>query len=194
LVLDTLGASEAASALGARVRSLRRQRGMTLKDLGRKAGLSHPFLSQVERGLARPSLGSAERIAEALDVPVATLWTPSARSGHATIVRRDAGEQSKHFDCSAPGAVRTLAADGVPLRVSEWTGGSRRWPDESSVEPGAVILYVARGAIAVELGGDEHVLQEGDTMLFDGTVPHRMRRTGGVSTRVVRVSAPLPAF
>jgi transcriptional regulator with XRE-family HTH domain len=167
---------------------------MTLKELGRRAGLSHPFLSQLERGLARPSVGSAERIAEALDVPVASLWSPPARSGHATIVRRGAGEHLKHHDGSAPGAVRTLAADGVPLRVTEWTGGSRRWPEECEVEPGAVILYVARGAVAIELGGHEHVLQEGDTMLFDGTVPHRLRRTGGVSTRVVQVSAPLPAL
>ena len=49
--------------LGARVRTLRRERGLTLKGLGRLAGLSHPFLSQVERGLARPSveLGRADR-------------------------------------------------------------------------------------------------------------------------------------
>lgn len=192
-MLDTVEVDEAASALGARVRSLRRQRGLTLKELGSRAGLSHPFLSQLERGLARPSMGSAERIAEALDVPVGSLWSPPARSGHATIVRRDAGSHAKHHDCAAPGAVRTLAADGVPLRVSEWTGGSRRWPEETSVEPGSVILYVARGAVAIELDGDEHVLEEGDTMLFDGTVPHRMRRTGAVSTRVVRVAAPLPA-
>jgi transcriptional regulator with XRE-family HTH domain len=38
--------------LGARVRALRRERGLTLKGLGRLAGLSHPFLSQVERGPA----------------------------------------------------------------------------------------------------------------------------------------------
>jgi transcriptional regulator with XRE-family HTH domain len=192
--LDTVGASEAASALGARVRSLRRQRGLTLKELGSRAGLSHPFLSQLERGLARPSVGSAERIAGALDVPVASLWSPPARSGHVAIVRSDAGEHTKHGDGSAPGAVRTLPADDVPLRVSEWTGGSRRWPEETQVEPGAVMLYVARGAVAVELDGDEHVLEEGDTMLFDGTVPHRMRRTGAASTRVVRVASPLPAL
>jgi transcriptional regulator with XRE-family HTH domain len=166
---------------------------MTLKELGKKAGLSHPFLSQLERGLARPSVGSAERIASALDVPVGALWSPAAPSGHATIVRRDAGEQSHHHDHSAPGAVRELLTDGVPLRVSEWTGGSKRWPEEPQVEPGAVMLYVSRGGVAIELDGDEHVLEEGDTIFFDGTVPHRMRRTGGVSTRVVRVATPLPS-
>ena len=42
---------------------LRHERGLTLKALGRSAGLSHPFLSQLERGLARPSVSSVERIA-----------------------------------------------------------------------------------------------------------------------------------
>ena len=57
-----------------------------------------------------------------------------------------------------------------------------------------MILYVARGAVAIDLDGDEHVLEEGDTILFDGTLPLRLRRTGAVSTRVVRVAAPLPAI
>jgi transcriptional regulator with XRE-family HTH domain len=47
--------------------------------LGREAGLSHPFLSQLERGLARPSMGSVERIAQALGVPVGALWAARAR-------------------------------------------------------------------------------------------------------------------
>ena len=167
---------------------------MTLKELGRKAGLSHPFLSQLERGLARPSVGSAERIADALDVPVGLLWGPAARSGHATVIRRDGGLHESHQDGSAPGHVRTLPAENLPMSVREWTGGSRRWPEHCEVEPGGVIVYVARGRVEVELDGDVHALEEGDTMMFDGGVPHRLRRTGGVSTRVLRVAAPMPAY
>jgi transcriptional regulator with XRE-family HTH domain len=183
--LDTVEVSEAAAALGARVRALRRQRGMTLKELGGRAGLSHPFLSQLERGLARPSVGSAERIAEALGVPVGMLWSRPAHSGHTTVVRSDAGERRPHRDRSAPGGVRRLPLNGLDVR--EWTGGSRRWPDEPQVEPGEIILYVARGRLEVELDGDVHALDEGDTMMFDGSVPHRFRRAGGASTRVLRV-------
>jgi transcriptional regulator with XRE-family HTH domain len=73
--------------LGARVRALRRERGLTLKGLGHLARLSHPFLSQVERGLARPSVSSVERIAAALDVSVARLWSPP-RQGEAIYVAR----------------------------------------------------------------------------------------------------------
>jgi len=160
---------------------------MTLKELGGRAGLSHPFLSQLERGLARPSVGSAERIAEALGVPVGTLWSRPARSGHATVVRSDVGERRAHSDGSASGGVRRLPLDGPGLDVREWTGGSRRWPDEPQVEPGEIILYVARGRFEVELDGDVHALDEGDAMMFDGSVPHRFRRAGAASTRVLRV-------
>src|SRR3982750_3021999 len=57
---------EQASQVGARIRALRRARGLTLEELGALCELSHPFLSQLERGRARPSMVSLERIARAL--------------------------------------------------------------------------------------------------------------------------------
>ena len=179
---------EVTGALGARVRSLRQERGWTLKQLGREAGLSHPFLSQLERGLARPSVGSVERIARALGVPVGLLWSSPARGGRASLVRRDGGEREHHDDPSAPGGVRTLA--GEPITVREWTGGSRRWPSKRTVDAGDVLLYVARGSLEVDLDGKIHALEEGDALCFDGGVPHRFRRTGGVSTRALKIATP----
>ena len=163
---------------------------MTLKELGRAAGLSHPFLSQLERGLARPSVGSVERIARALDVPVGGLWT-WARRRDAELVRSTSGSREQHNDRSAPGGVRTVASDGRPLVVREWIGGSRRWPEQRDVESGEVLVYVARGSVEVDLDGDVHALDEGDALLFDGEVPHRLRRTGGTATRALRVSSSL---
>src|SRR3954471_16234711 len=97
--------------LGARVRALRRARGLTLKGLGRLAGLSHPFLSQVERGLARPSIGSVERIAAALDVSVAHLWAPTREPDAVQLLRADEGEILEE-------GLRSLG--GTPA-LREWT-------------------------------------------------------------------------
>jgi transcriptional regulator with XRE-family HTH domain len=180
---------EATAALGARVRSLRRERGWTLKQLGHEAGLSHPFLSQLERGLARPSVGSVERISRALGVPVGLLWSTPARGGRAALVRSDGGDRVDHCDSSAPGGVRTLA--GEPMAVREWTGGSRSWPEQREVTAGEILLYVARGGLEVDLDGEIHALEEGDALLFDGGVPHRLRRTGGVATRALKVASPV---
>ena len=160
------------------MRTLRRERGLTLKGLGRLAGLSHPFLSQVERGLARPSVGSVERIAAALDVSVAHLWT-QPRHGDAVLLRRDEGELDETT------GVRELGGEpGTPV-LREWSSRTRRWPDEASVEHGEIAIYVARGSVEVDLDGVVHSLDEGDTLRFDGSVPHRLRRTGGTGTRAL---------
>jgi transcriptional regulator with XRE-family HTH domain len=175
------------TVLGARVRELRRDRGLTLKGLGREAGLSHPFLSQLERGLARPSMSSVERIARALDVPVRTLWT-APRQQAARVLRADDGVLAPHDDPDAPGGVRQLFADGSALRVHEWSGGARSWPEEGDSTTGEVLVYVVRGAVEVEVDGTIHALHEGDSLFFDGTVRHRLRRRGGVRTRALYVA------
>jgi transcriptional regulator with XRE-family HTH domain len=173
--------------MGARVRSLRRERGLTLKALGARAGLSHPFLSQLERGLARPSLGSIERIAAALGVPVADLWTENAPPAPPRLVRHSAGPSLRHQTVNAPGGLRELSPHGDPLAVHEWTGGSRSWPREATAVEGQVMVYVIRGGLEVEVADSAYGLGEGDALFFAGRQPHRLRRTGGPATRALIV-------
>jgi transcriptional regulator with XRE-family HTH domain len=187
-VLSDASTNDSATRLGTRVRALRRERGMTLKTLGRLAGLSHPFLSQLERGLARPSVASVERIAEALGVTVGDLWAPDRPALAARLIRRDAGELAPHDVPGAPGGVRDiLTGDGEAVRLREWSGGSRRWPEEATTEPGLVAIYVVRGELEVETGDAVHRLEEGDALRFDGAQPHRLRRTGTPATRALLV-------
>ncbi|MER6900579.1 helix-turn-helix transcriptional regulator, partial [Amycolatopsis sp. NPDC000740] len=63
---DSGSAPDPAQVLGARVRELRRGRGLTLKQVGEVSRLSHAFLSQFERGLAAASVSTLQRIAVAL--------------------------------------------------------------------------------------------------------------------------------
>jgi transcriptional regulator with XRE-family HTH domain len=176
-----MSVNDAASCLGARVRELRHERGLTLKALGRSAGLSHPFLSQLERGLARPSVGSVERIAGALDVPVGALWS-TPRPEATQVVRADEGTEI------LPG-VRELWADRNGMRVREWTDADRSWPQEAETASGEVLLYVARGAVEVDLDGTVHSLSAGDALKFDGAVRHRVRRAGAATTRALYVAS-----
>jgi transcriptional regulator with XRE-family HTH domain len=178
--------TDPAASLGARVRELRRDRGLTLKALGRDAGLSHPFLSQLERGLARPSVTSVERIAAALDVPVSTLWT-SPRQRTVRVVRAGDGKVRAHQDSEAPGGIRAVSPDRTSVRVREWSGGSRAWSEEDTTT-GEVMVYVMRGAIEVNVDGEIHALRQGDSLFFDGRMRHRLRRRGGTGTRALYVA------
>jgi transcriptional regulator with XRE-family HTH domain len=170
--------ADAAECLGARVRALRRQRGLTLKALGRRAGLSHPFLSQLERGLAWPSVRSVERIARALDVSVGALWT-APRPAAPRLVRGSSG---------VTGAFQDLSLPGEPLEVQEWSGADRGWPDTTETRSGPAVVYVICGTLEVDLDSEVIAVAEGEALHFDGTVPHRFRRAVGAHTRALYVA------
>src|SRR6266508_5913856 len=60
--------------LGRQIRRLRRNANLTLDDLAGAARVSKSLISQVERGLASPSINTLRRIAGALEVPIAALF------------------------------------------------------------------------------------------------------------------------
>jgi len=98
------------------------------------------------------------------------------------LVRNDDGERDEQ-------GVRELGGlPGAPV-LREWSARSRRWPEVHEVQTGEIAIYVARGSMEVDLGGTIHELSEGDTLRFDGTTPHRLRRTGGTNTRALIVAA-----
>src|ERR1700761_5897576 len=83
--------------LGGAIRGRRRQLGMTLVEVAAGAHLSHPFLSQLERGLARPSMRSLTAIAATLGTTAQALMAdselPASPDGSpVSVVRREADE------------------------------------------------------------------------------------------------------
>ncbi|MEK6443796.1 helix-turn-helix domain-containing protein [Pseudonocardia sp. T1-2H] len=67
--------------LGGRMRELRRRNNITLREVADAAGVSESFVSQVERGVANPSMASLRRMAEALGESVASLFVGSEMPG-----------------------------------------------------------------------------------------------------------------
>jgi transcriptional regulator with XRE-family HTH domain len=163
-----------AHGLGARIRSLRQSRGLTLTQLATRAGLSHPFLSKLERGLARPSMASLAQIALALGTSQVELL---------------AGRADDVVPNQAPTEV-LRAGEGVtgPYGLG-WTrllaGGRRRFQpmefEGENTDPGAYFLHaedefllVVSGIVRVDMAEQGSVtLDTGDSLYLDGGVPHR---------------------
>src|SRR3954466_3193465 len=73
--------------IGPRVRALREAMGLSLRDLGERAGVSAPMLSQVERGETSPTLAVASRIAHGLELSLSQLLRLDESEG-VTVVRK----------------------------------------------------------------------------------------------------------
>ena len=56
-----------------RIKRIRLLKGMSLREISQKAGLSENYLSQVENGKANPSIGTIKKITDALALPLIAL-------------------------------------------------------------------------------------------------------------------------
>ncbi|WP_425838708.1 helix-turn-helix domain-containing protein [Streptomyces fractus] len=162
--------------LGSTVRRLRKGQSLTLVQLAERASLSHPFLSQLERGLARPSMQSLQRIAHALGTTQQALLAPPGPppEGGSHLVRSGEGPPV----ATPAGTARMLGAGGLAVHPVEFTGCT---PDfkEYYDHAGDEFLYVVGGEIEVDLGYPDgprlHLLTQGDSLTYPGGTPHRWR-------------------
>ena len=87
------------SAIGAYIREQREQAKISLRQLAQSAGISNPYLSQIERGLRRPSADILQQIAKGLRISAEALYVqagiledrPADSGVRLGLVRRDGG-------------------------------------------------------------------------------------------------------
>lgn len=175
--------------VGARLRDLRHERGLTIEQVATASGLTKGFISQLERDAASPSLSSLARLCEALDVRLAEIFDePGDEVG---VVRR--GERRRapwnpdHFLLSPPGERRLQAIETV---VPPGGGAG----DELYTFPGEIeFVYVVRGGLVLTIGEETHVLGEGDAVTYPLRAPHTWRNAAPDAEAVVLwVAAPNP--
>lgn len=179
--------------LGAKIRTLRKERGLTLKSLAQLSGLSHPFLSQVERGLARPSMNSLYQISEALGTNASWLLAGSENTREATVVRAsDTSVVPASELGDMDGLRRVVAPEASPFQVVEFTGA----PDtfrEYWVHDGFETIYVISGVVDVDLDGEIFRLEPSDSISYDTRKPHRLRAATGERVKLLMIEAS-PGF
>jgi ribosome-binding protein aMBF1 (putative translation factor)/mannose-6-phosphate isomerase-like protein (cupin superfamily) len=164
--------------IGTRIRRVRHARGLTLVQLADLADLSHPFLSQLERGLARPSFTSLERIARALGTSQLELLAGAEDDAEdridqspVSVVRSGDGTHGAYGE----GDARMLVHGHRRFHPMEIAGANREWGVLFSHAEDEFIQVLA-GGIELDLGPEGLLLLgAGDAVYCDGGVPHRWR-------------------
>ncbi|HUY99576.1 MAG TPA: cupin domain-containing protein [Thermomicrobiaceae bacterium] len=181
--------SGSSTALGARLRSVRTRRGRSLVEVAGQAGVSKSLVSQIERGLAAPSLDTLRRLASALDVPVFSLFLDEI--DNELVVRAN-----RRRAVSYPGSKvrREILTPGLHGRmVLLWVSlpphaasGAERVHHE-----GEECVVVISGTLTVLMGDTVVELGVGDSMTFDSGVPHSFQNPGDMACEaVVAISPP----
>ncbi|MFT4084704.1 MAG: helix-turn-helix domain-containing protein [Nocardioides sp.] len=174
------------TSLGATIRRRRKARGLTLVELAAAADLSHPFLSQLERGLASPSMASLHRIAQALHTTQPALMAEAEGRqppAEVSLVRSGGGAPV----ANPGGTARTLVAGNHALYPMLFVGAPVEWGDWYT-HAGEEFIHVIAGAIIVEIE-DKGVFElgAGDTLYYPGGVAHRWRGVRGYGAETARL-------
>lgn len=165
--------------VGDHIRKFRESKGVSLQKLAEKTGFSAALLSQIENRMTSPPLGTLVKIANALDTYVSSFIGKEEREfsivrkqDRTTVSRvgmKEGGQSAYTYEALGAGkAGRKMEPFLVKL-----TPLIDRNVVRSSHE-GEEFLYVLSGKVEVFLDKYSDVLNEGDCMYYNSTIPHHV--------------------
>lgn len=170
--------TDLAPVVGANLRRLRTRRGLSLEKLATLSGVSRAMLGQIELGQSAPTINVLWKIARALEVTFSALISARTQSG-ALVLRAAESKVLTSKDRSFTS--RALFPFDEPRRVEFYelhlAGGSSEVADPHP--PGtSENLVVTAGTVEIDVAGDTHRLEAGDSILFEADTPHVYRAVG----------------
>jgi transcriptional regulator with XRE-family HTH domain len=174
--------------LGARIRTLRKARRLSLVELSGASKVSVAMISQIETGQVTPSLKTLEKLRLALDVPLGSFFSQNvgdSRRSRPIVVRRDArraltfGRLGLVKELLSPDGASGLEVMELVLTV-DGSSGEEPW-----VRSGEKAGVVVSGRFVLTHGADSYELGPGDSFQFDGSIPHMFRNGHAGETRVL---------
>lgn len=180
-----------AHGIGMKIRSLRKQKGMTLGGLARLCRCSSSLLSQIERGIVNPSLSTLKTIGDAFGVSLAQIITDAAmdeRPSHALMKEKE----RKMLTTEGGVQFQLLSRDiHVPFEFI-----LNLWPPRSSTgkqsyaHQGEECGLLLEGELEVEVDGKVYRMKPGDTVTLRSSTSHRISNPGKKKALAVWVNLP----
>jgi len=177
--------------IGEKLRELRGRRGLGMRELALRSGVSHSAISLIERDRMSPSVDTLAAILAALGSTMAALFGDL-----------DSGLPYSPFYTAAE-LTEIGRADRVSYRLVGMNHPNRHMlllqeryapgatTDSAVAHAAEEAGIVTMGAVEVTVGGQARVLREGDAYYFDSRKPHRFRNmSDGVSEIISAVTPP----
>lgn len=182
------------SRLAARLSSYRKLHGLSLEQAATRAGITKSYLSKLERGLSSPTIATLLRLAQALGTSAEQLIAEAGQGDEIVLVK--AGERMPFtrsderegyvYEAIAVNRSRKAMA---PFIMTPPSSVSER-PDLAS-HAGEELIFLVSGVMEVIFEDRVIHMEEGDSLYFNASIPHRSRSLGSAPAKaLVVVSVP----
>lgn len=177
---------EATFSLGEKLRQLRSERNISQRDLAKLAGLSPNSISLIERDETSPSVSTLQSLATALNIRMSYFFeeeTPSSvlhiKSGTRPKIESE-GVIIEGMGKTLP--FQELEPFLMALEPKAGSGGERQ-----VVHSGHEFVYCLQGKIEYVIDGKVYLLEMGDILIFEATLPHLWRNPFDAEAKFVLV-------
>ena len=189
---DELPAEDITVKLGERVKSVREGRGLSLEDVSRRTDMDVRFLAQIESGDVAPPLGTVIKLAKALEMKMGYFISGEEDRAY-TIVRRDDRKIVSRYNSKRGKQYgyeyQSLAPQKKDRHMEPFlvTLEPAETEEERSTHDGQEFIFVLKGKMEVRLEDEIHLLEPGDSIYYDSTVPHLVKCHGSETTTILAV-------
>jgi 2-oxoglutarate ferredoxin oxidoreductase subunit gamma len=178
--------------VGERVREVRENRGLSINDISQRTAIPVAILEEIEEGTVAPPLGTVIKLAKALEMKMGYFISGKedrpftiVRADDRKVISRYDSKRGKHygyeFESLAPHKKdRHMEPFLVTLEPVDTD-------EERSTHDGQEFIYVLEGNMEVRLGKEIHILEPGDSIYYDSTVPHLVKCHGEKETKILAV-------
>lgn len=175
--------------LGKKIREIRNQRGLTLKEMAEMSTLNINTLSLIENGKTSPSIYTLQRLAGAMEVPIKEFFEPVESSKPVVFTPHDQRPQAlseKAFiNNLGKGLTNSLLEPFVVTMEKYATSGGR-----TLFHSGYEFVYCLSGKIIYYIQEVEYPLAPGDSILFSAQLGHRWENVNDSESQLLLVLTP----
>ena len=196
------------------IRKQRQAKNMTLKDMSEKTKLSVSFLSDIERGVAKPSMVSMRKIARALGISLLSFTDDADESEAFQMPARVdqgtssaskyitnakvvyAGQRKKLGYPDRPGYYELLTPDlnrQLEVLYVKIEPGFETGPEPIVDPPGEKFIHVLKGSYQITINNESYTLSPGDSIYYPADASVYFSNMGESSVELILAVTP-PGF
>lgn len=180
--------------IGDKIRSIRKEKNMTISSLADEIGVTSGYISQIERDLIDPSLSVLRRICKALQTPLSVLFTEEVKLG-VIASPAESRKQVRFEDKKTTYEFLTpyiKDRDISPrMEVFYYKTDPYCWvSEEDMIHEADECNYILKGEVEYHINGEIYTIKEGGSIYIPENTPHRIHNNTNECVEGIAIITP----
>lgn len=177
--------------VGARLRAIRKLKGLSQRELAKRAGVTNSTISMIEKNSVSPSVSSLKKVLSGIPMPLVEFFSLDLEQGNPTQV---VYKHEELIDLSSGQVEMKLVGKAHTNRIiaflNEMYPPGADTGDDMLSHEGEEAGTVVSGRLELTVGLETYILEPGDSYYFDSTQPHRFRNPFEEPVRLISATTP----